>query len=170
MNDLPKRKHPRLKGYDYNSNGAYFITLCVKDREEKLGAFVGRDDPGTPPNNTPLIELTEYGIIADKYIQSIAENYKGVFVDKYVVMTNHVHMIIMVNRNGGASGSPRPTNALIPNLIGAFKRMTNKEYGFNMWHTSYHNHIIRNETEYLEIWEYIDTNPVKWKEDTYYIS
>ena len=170
VNELPVRKHPRLKGYNYNNNGVYFITFCVAGRHEMLGKIVGRGDP-----DAPCIQLSEHGIIVQKHIDQIELHYNGVIVDKYVVMPNHIHMIIVVNRDGGmehreggASGSPRPTNALIPNIIKALKRLTNKVYGFNMWQTSFHDRIIRDEADYRTICQYIDENPARWAEDEYH--
>ena len=173
--DPPKRKQNRLRGYDYGRPGYYFVTICANQRAEffwdmvaenlavKLGSCVGRDDLGAPYAN-----LSHYGHIVEKYIVSIPTAYDGVFVDKYVIMPNHVHLIIRVNRSeDGAPRSSRPTR-LIPRIIAAMKRFSNQEAGFNMWQTSYHDHIIRSEADYRRIWEYIDTNPSKWREDCYY--
>ena len=141
--DLPTRKHPRLKGYDYSSNGAYFITLCVEGMRKMLGELiVGRDDLGAP-----YITLTNHGLIAQKYIEQIEMHYKGIFVDKYVIMPNHIHVIIWIERDNitsiynSAPRSSRPTTAMIPRVLTAFKKFANKEFGFNMWQESYHNHI-----------------------------
>jgi len=161
--ELPVRKHPRWKGYDYNSNGAYFITLCVDGGHEMLGEAVGRDDLGAP-----LIQLSEYGLVAKKYIESIEKHYNGVHIDKYVIMTHHIHLIIRVDRNG-APGSSRPTTALIPNIIAAFKKFTNNEFGFNMWQDGYNDRVVRDKEEYLRILQYINENPAKWAEDNYYV-
>jgi len=130
-----------------------------------LGRIVGRGDL-----DAPLIELSEYGLIVEQYINLIESHYDGVIVDKYVIMTNHIHMIVSINRTNGASGSPRPTNALIPNLMKALKKITNGEFGFNMWQTGYYDHIIRNKNELNKIWRYIDENPVKWQEDCYFVN
>ena len=90
--ELPVRKHPRLEGYDYSSNGAYFITVCVKDRHEMLGSVVvGRD-----VFIAPSVELSEYGRVVDKHINIINSLGKGIWVDKYVIMPNHIHMIAMI--------------------------------------------------------------------------
>ncbi|NMC57404.1 MAG: transposase [Eubacteriaceae bacterium] len=168
-NETPKRTHPRLKQYNYSSNGAYFITVCVNGKREMLGKItVGRDDLGTPN-----FELSEYGVIARKYIDSIESHYKDVSIDKYVVMPNHIHLIIIINKDvlfspaDSAPESSRPT-ALIPAIISALKKLTNREFGFNMWQSSYYDRIIRNEEEYLKIWQYIDNNPARWAEDEYY--
>ena len=82
-------------------------------------------------------------------------------------------MIIFVknddNEGTGAPRASRPTTAIIPNIVGILKRKTNKVYGVKLWQDSYHDHIIRDETEYQRIWQYIDENPQKWAEDDYYV-
>jgi Transposase IS200 like. len=178
MNELPKRKHPRLKGYDYAKNGAYFITICVKGRHNMLGELVGRDAHIAPSNHImPTIRLSEYGKIIDKYINSINSPKKSVAVDKYVIMPNHVHMIIILENEAGnpdhremmgngATWASRPT--AIPDIVRSFKVMVSKEIGFSLWQTSYHDHIIRSEDEYHRICQYIDDNPAKWAEDDYF--
>ncbi|MCL2352811.1 MAG: hypothetical protein FWC55_09805 [Firmicutes bacterium] len=174
MNNLPSRKNLRLKEYDYSSEGAYFITICTKNRSETLSR-VGRADPGAP-----YMQLSEFGIIADKYIKTIETHYNDVTVDKYVIMPNHVHLLLCVtSADSSAPRSAHPTKRLspkvtkrtvelIPLIIRVFKRLTNKEYGFDMWQTSYYDHIIRNEEDYLRIWKYTDDNPARWTEDEYY--
>jgi len=186
MKELPVRKHPRLKGYDYSQNGAYFVTFCVKGGHEMLGRVVGRDALGAPSirdaHGRLHIELSDYGEAVRREIEETQICYDGVVVDKYVVMPNHVHLIIHIKRNGGVipgrngevpgnHGAPRasrPTSALVPNIVAVIKRKTNKAFGFNMWQKSYHDHIIRDEDEYQRIWQYIDENPAKWTEDKYY--
>ena len=105
-------------------------------------------------------------------------HYNEVDIDKFIVMPNHIHMIITVNKVGGENtslenGTPRasrPTAALIPTIVSTLKKKTNKAIGFSIWQTSYHDHIIRNEADYRRIWQYIDENPLKWQEDKYYTS
>ena len=160
MNDLPKRKSGRLKGYDYSRNGAYFITICVQGRHEMLGKIVAED-------SDPHIELSEYGIIVDKYLSGM----RG--IQKYVIMPNHIHLIIAVGDNwDGSMWSSTPTNGSpsVSQIIKSFKTLVTKEIGFSMFQRSFHDHIIRNESEYQKIWQYIDTNPHKWKEDCFYVS
>lgn len=164
MKELPIRKHPRLSSHDYSSNGSYFITFCVKDMHEMLGqVVVGRNALGAP-----FVQLSGYGILVHAEIKNTYLYYRGIQVDNFVVMPNHVHMIVTLQQDG-APGASRPTSALIPNVIGALKRKTNKAFGFNMWQTSYHDHIIRGEAEYQRMWQYIDQNPATWAQDRYYI-
>ena len=160
LKELPKRKHPRLKGFDYNQNCGYFITFCVKDKQELLGQVVRFEI-----HNSPHVELTEYGINLCDAIDFMDRNTTSVAIDKYTVMPNHVHILVIVH---GASGKPRPTNAVIPKLVSSIKRYTNKIAGFNMWQTSFHDHIIRDDAEYLRIWQYIEDNPANWDDDSYH--
>ena len=165
MNELPmRRKHPRLKGYDYDQNGAYFITFCTKEKLKTLGRVVGRDAPGAP-----LVELTDFGEAVRKEIEETHTHYDGVTVDKFVVMPNHVHMIVLINCDGRTPGASHPTNALIPRIVTMIKKKTNRALGSDNWQRSFHDHIIRDEAEYLRVWQYIDGNPVLWFEDRYFV-
>ena len=102
--------------------------------------------------------------------------YQNIGIDKYVIMPNHLHLIIKITDNNGASGTPHqrcvgdatPYNNLLSSFVGALKRFTNKTANCNIWQKSFYDHIIRDETDYLKIWNYIDTNPQKWAEDKYY--
>ena len=126
--------------------------------------------------DAPHVELSEYGIIVKKHISQLNAHYSDVAIEKYVIMPNHIHAIIVVENDdavrvslcSGASGTPRPTNATIPAFISTLKRFINKEIGFNIWQPSFHDRIIRNEDEYQKIWQYIDQNPVRWQDDYYY--
>ena len=95
--------------------------------------------------------------------------YDDIKINKYVVMPNHIHMLIEIIRSDdGPSGTPIPTNSKISNFVGTFKRFCNKQYGKNIWQYRSYDHIIRGEEDYKEIWQYIDKNPAKWKEDKFY--
>lgn len=150
------RKHNRLQGYDYSRNGAYFITICVKDKKCLLGTVVGGD-----AYIAPEVLLTDCGRVAEKYICSI----KG--IHKYVIMPNHIHMIIFICNEEGTMRASSPTQS-IPSLIKSFKTLVTKETGASLWQRSYYDHVIRDEQDYEAIWEYIENNPLKWKEDKLY--
>jgi len=158
--NLPKRKPTRLKGYDYGAPGAYFITICTQDRKELLSKIIVGDDAYIVPQNN----LSEIGLICDKYINNITNKYEDVTVDKYVIMPNHIHLLIFLH---GTMKASSPTKN-IETIIRSFKTMVTKEMGNSIWQRSYHDHIIRGEKEYRKIWEYIDTNPIKWESDCFY--
>ncbi len=162
--NTPKRKAPRLKNFDYSSPGAYFITICVKDKKCLLGKIVGGGD-----FDAPQIQLSSYGYILDKHILLMDKKYPHIKIDKYVIMPNHIHMIVSItDYKNGASETAAPYNNEIPKFISLLKRYCNKEYGENIWQRSYHDHIIRDKKDYYKIWEYIDTNVIKWEKDCFY--
>ena len=163
--ELPKRKSTRLKGYDYSQSGAYFVTICTKDREQLLSDItVGQ---GLAPAEN---KLTDYGKIAEEQIKELETRYKTVKIDKYVVMPNHIHLLIS-NYKTTAGASPCPT---MSDVICAFKSITTrmcKMNGFkekHLFQSSFHDHIIRDEKDYQKIWEYIDTNVQKWETDCFF--
>lgn len=163
MSDYPKRKALRLPAYDYSEAGEYFLTLCTKDRTPILSS-VGRDDLGAP-----CVTLTSYGTITEELIVRIPEIYDTVSLEKYIIMPNHIHLLLRIfnAETDGAPRSSRPTQ-MVPRIISALKRLSNQAAGTNLWQTSYYDHVVRNEPDYLRIWDYIDTNPAKWQEDEYY--
>ena len=169
MTDKPQRKPNRLQGFDYSTPRAYFVTICVKDRQCLLGTIVGAAI-SRPPSNT----LTQAGRIVDAAIQSIPTHYPSVSLEKYVVMPNHVHILLMISPAADGRLIAAPTDAAlaeypsISQVIGHMKRSVSKALGRPLWQKSFHDHIIRNEREYRMIWEYIDTNPLRWTEDCFY--
>ena len=123
--ELPNRKPTRLKNFDYSTEGAYFITICTHNREKILCDIVGggltapylsvlRTSPlhrrGVfldAPKNT---ELLPCGKIVEKYINKLNEFYCEINVDKYVIMPNHIHILLFVSENGASRTSP-PTKS-----------------------------------------------------------
>ena len=163
-----ERKLNRLANYDYSRNGLYFITVCTKDRIRYLSEVTSVGDGVL---DVPIIKLTDYGkIVNDQIIEMNAIYIKSKII-KYVIMPDHLHMIIYLfdeeNVFEGTSGTPSPTNAVIPSIVSTLKRFINKKIGFNIWQRSFHDHIIRNEKEFLEICDYIDNNPINWVNDIY---
>lgn len=161
---LPQRKPTRLKHYNYSNAGAYFITLCTQDRKRLLCDI----SVGFGIYDEPKIILSEYGNVADRYIRKLSDEYDKITIDHYVIMPNHIHMLISIHKSDGASQVPHPTNETIPKFVSLFKRYCNREFGYNIWQKSYNDHIIRDEKDYLNRWKYIENNPAKWQEDDYY--
>ena len=152
------RKSNRLYGFNYNCDNSFFITICVKDRKEILSCVVGAG-----VLDCPYLQLLPYGKIADKYINQLNDFYDNIFVDKYVIMPDHIHILLTIKN--GQSGTPAPTNenknSYISKFVSTFKRYCNKEYGNNIWQRSYYDHIIRNREDYNKTFEYIENNPLK---------
>ena len=159
-----KRKNTRLKEYDYSSAGSYFITVCSKDRKPVFSRVVGDGDPDVPQTK---ISLYKYGEIIKNNLDYMNKIYDDVEIDNYVIMPNHIHILISVY-NYGTSGAPSPTNEIIPSFISTLKRFVNKQVGENIFQRSYNDHIIRNENDYIKHYTYIENNPVKWELDKLY--
>ena len=158
--ELPNRKSNRIDGYDYSQNGAYFITICTYERKKILSRIsVGTPVPGCPQE--PCVELLPYGIIADRYIQQMHTYYNHISVDKYVIMPDHIHMLIRIDGHPG-TGVPTSRTSTLARFVGTLKRYCNKEYGKNIWQSRYYDHVIRNQRDFDEIWAYIENNPHKW--------
>ena len=160
--DKPIRKAIRLQAYDYASNGAYFVTICTQERRRILSNLVG---DGFHP--VPSTILTPIGQEIERSIAYINNRYNNI-IDKYIIMPNHIHMIVLL-QSGGHGNPP------LHDIVGRMKSFTTKRYNEILhteneilWQRSFYDHIIRTEQEYAEVWQYIDTNPLKWQEDTYY--
>ena len=166
MNELKKRKTTRLNGADYNSNSVVFLTICTKERKCILSRIVG-----TGVLDGPQIELTKYGQIADKYINQLNDFYDNLSVESYIIMPNHIHILLWVKGNeDGPSGTPVPTeqNSITAKFLSTFKRFCNKECGMNIWQYRSNDHIIRNNQDYEEHLRYIYENPIQWCYDKLY--
>ena len=163
--NLLSRKQNRLQNYDYSESGAYFVTICTGNRKQILSKIVGEGLCALPSVN-----LTDIGKIVRESIEYINDNYDNVSIDKYVIMPNHIHMIIRI-QSGGHGDPPLQ----VYDIVGRFKSFTDNKYKAGghgdpplLWQRSFYDHVIRDEEDYLKIWNYIDTNPAKWQEDKYY--
>ena len=152
----PQRKHPRLKNNDYREDGFYFITICTKNRNRILST-VGRDAniPPSPSDNTPT--LTDIGIIVDKYIKNIDYVYAGVSVKKYVIMPDHIHILILM-RQSAITNNPTSLHTIVRSL----KTLVTKNLGYSIWQSSYYDKVLRENDNCQPIVEFIDNNPQKW--------
>ena len=153
--EQPVRKKNRLQTYDYSRNGAYFITICTKNKEcilsETVGASIARP---------AYVRLTEVGVITKEAIEQIPEHYPDIRMEKYVIMPNHVHLLLLIDTLHG-----RPMVApTVSRVIQQMKGSITKRLGRNVFQKSFHDRIIRNDAEYDMIWQYIDANPARWAE------
>ena len=168
--DRPERKPIRLKSWDYSAPGAYFVTICTREKRCILSRIARPSvgDVGAGVLDGPRVRLSAIGRIVDKTIQSMNNHYDPVSFDRYVIMPNHIPLLIRITGDG-SSRTPTPTNAIIPACISTLKRMTNQLCGEKLWQRSYYDHIIRNEDDYRHIAEYIEANPTRWTDDRFYI-
>ena len=158
--ELPKREKNRLENYDYSQEGAYFITLCTHNRQNLFileGNRVGNDLCVVPPLQNEIIR---------KWIKETENKFQNIKFEKYVIMPDHIHFIINI--------AERHTGRSLREIMQFFKTMTTNDYIKNvkngklkpfdkkLWQKSYYDHIIRNQEDYNEKWDYIENNPKKW--------
>lgn len=163
---MDKRKNLRLREYDYSENGAYFVTVCSKDKRHIFSSIVGAGHPAGPQT-----EFSNIGKSIEKHIKNIPNVYSGVFIDDYVVMPNHIHMLIRIDKPClGAGQCPAPTEKTVtlPKIISAFKSLCSREAGQRIWQRGYYEHVCRSEFDYTVCCQYIQDNPIRWAEDEYY--
>ena len=154
MNELTKRKQIRIKDYDYSTPGAYFITVCTANRDKIFWSGVGADI--IRPQNIPL---STAGKIVEQGISQIAEHYDNVFVDKFCIMPDHIHLILRIESDVGGRIISAPT---VSTVVGSMKRWVSRQIGRPIWQKSFYDHGIRNQQDYDEIWQYIENNPLKY--------
>ena len=155
---LPKRKNARLNGYDYSHKGAYFVTICTRNRLALLAdvSIVGAE--------SCRVNLTPEGMIAEQGIETLSTTYQGIRVVKSVVIPNHVHMIIAI----GGEGWRQDAAPTLSRMINQYKRGVSMKIGTSIWQKSFYEHIIRNEEDFFRVWQYIEDNSARWVEDEYY--
>ncbi len=143
MKKLPKRKRLRMESFDYSSNFAYFLTVCTKDRK---------------PLFRKEQKLSEIGELVKKAIEQIPLIYENVEVNKYCIMADHIHLIIIILSDG------TETTPSISTVIGQMKRTVSKESGLSIWQKSFVDRVLRNSASYQAAWKYIESNPSVWEE------
>ena len=107
---------------------------------------------------TPEIRLTEIGMITDKYIKQIPDHYQNVVIDIYVIMPNHVHILLTINRS-----SPIGEKRIgVDTIIRSTKTLITKEIGYSVWQKGFHDVVVNSEQLYNNCYEYIRQNPTAW--------
>ena len=155
--DLPKRKDIRLKNYDYSSSGVYFLTICTSERRNYFWANVGATI-GRPQD----IALSEYGNIVDKAINNIPYVYPALDVDHYVIMPDHIHLLLIVCADECGRPMVAPT---MSRVVQQLKGYITKRIGHSIWQKLFIDHVIRNREDYEEHVKYIYDNPIRWQYD-----
>jgi putative transposase len=184
-NPLRQRKPLRLKAYDYNQQGAYFVTLCTQNRECLFGEVMDN-----------VMVLNEAGRMVEAIWNDLSTHYPSITLDAFIIMPNHVHGVININTvdtdtinqnepcEGDALVASRlydggtPQGRPLPVIMDRFKSTTTVEYirrvkrhawppfDRKLWQRGYHDHIVRNEADLNRIREYIQNNPAQWVLDT----
>ena len=152
--DYPRKKPNRLPDFDYSQNGAYFITICTKDRQHLLSCIA----VGTTIGRPPAVHLTEIGQLTETAILASPDHYPGVYVDHFVIMPNHVHMIMRLF-NGDGRPMVVPT---VGRILQQMKGWVTKQANQPVWQSRYYDHVIRDEYDYKVKYQYIDENPANW--------
>ena len=157
--DYPKRKKNRLPDFEYGVGAYCFITVCTKGRARILGRVVGAAGPpegaGAGPAKTVL---TAVGRAVENDLLSIGNHYPGVKVETYVIMPDHVHMILSI----ACGDPPEKTGITVPRVMNGWKAGISRAAGFSVWQRSYYEHVIRGPQDMQEIWRYIENNPLQW--------
>ena len=159
--ELPKRNQNRLCDYDYSTAGGYFITICAQNRQkifwDHVGAIIDR------PQDVPLSEIGRYLQLA---VEQIPICYPAISVDHYVIMPNHLHLLLQINTDDDGRPMVAPT---ISTVVQQLKGVVSKKVGAPVWQKGYYDHVVRGQQDYLDIWNYIEGNPSKWANDEYYM-
>ena len=166
------RKSLRLKNYDYSSNGKYFITVCTFGKDYYFGKI----------QNGKMM-LSDIGQIVEEelLLSKAIWQRKNIDIEKYVIMPNHIHMIISISKsemyhNYQKEEFGKPSSESIPSIIRSFKSIVTRrihntlndwQTPYKIWQSRYYDNIIRDEEAYFKICEYIDTNPERWNEDKF---
>ncbi len=158
--DQPTRKQIRLTQYDYSLANAYFITICTEQRRnlfwENAGAGIACPED---------VRLTQSGRIADAVIREIPTRYPAISVDRYVIMPNHIHLLLQIHTDSSGRPMVAPT---VSTVVQQMKGKISKEIGRGIWQKGFYDHVIRGDKDYQEVWEYIEGNPSRWLEDKLY--
>lgn len=148
----------RLKNYDYSQNGAYFITICTKNRECFLSDIA--------KNN---VHPSPFGLVVSDVWKKLPTYYSEILLDSFVIMPNHVHGIILIDSVGAGL---RPAHVSLSEAIRTFKSMSSRQINklrnnesSAVWQRGYYDRIVRDEAELNRIRMYIEQNPANWQTD-----
>ena len=153
------RKSPRLPYFDYASARIYFVTINCKENQHLFGQIFNDQD-------TDQIVLSKIGEIAVEKINELSSHHAGVEVLDFVVMPNHIHMLISLQKQEKTS----TLSAIIGSYKSGVSRLTRQAFpGLELWQGSFFDHVIRDEKDLLTHYEYIRMNVERWQKDKYFI-
>lgn len=165
-----RRKQVRLPDFDYSSPGAYFITICVKDRRPILSEV-----------SDSAVVLGPAGRIVLQAWLSLPSHYPFLKLDEFVVMPNHIHGLLWIldmqanHVDVGAGFKPAPTRHGLSEVVRGLKTFSSRKINEIpaqaskfAWQRGFYEHVIRDEVDLYNHRMYIQENPTKWQDDEYY--
>ncbi len=169
----PTRKPTRLQNYDYSQNGCYFLTICTAQKRSLFGRYLVGALHEAPAGKFPChrcIGLNTRGKIAEAVLRETEKRFAEIHIENAIVMPNHIHILLTVDWEKGkwerALREAPLQRSLLAQAIGFFKANVSKEIhrtepNLTVWQRGFYDRIIRNKTEYLRAWEYIEYNALK---------
>lgn len=161
-----RRKKNRLENFDYSTCGGYFVTICTSERRNYFWANakvpIGCPQDAEIINHPQDVKLSDYGKIVDIAINNIPVVYPAVSIEEYIVMPDHVHILLVIHADESGRPLVAPTLARI---VQQFKGYVTKQIGFSIWQKLYFDHVIRNRQDYEKHVKYIYENPIHWYYD-----
>ncbi len=154
-----KRKSPRMFGFDYASARIYFVTINCHKNQHLLGDIFKNEDSNQ-------IVLSEIGMIATEKINDLSSHHAGVEVLDYVVMPNHIHILISLR--------DQVKTSTLSTIVGSYKSSVTRATrqvlpDLKLWQGSFSDHVIRDEKDFLNHYEYIEMNVQRWRKDKYFM-
>ena len=152
-----QRKSPRLKGFDYTTRAAYFVTICTYQRLPLFGEIIDG-----------VMRLAPSGEIAAACWQAISNHYPGVILDEFVIMPNHMHGLLGLT--AVTSDFRTALGWVINSYKGAVTTRIRQQSSPDMkvWQSRYYDHIVRDEADLDRIREYVQNNPLAWSADRFH--
>ena len=164
MGKLPQRKTIRLKEYDYNTPGVYFLTMCTENRRCILSRIVG-----TGVLDGPKIELLPCGEVVERILLQIGSFYKHILIEDFVIMPNHVHILLKITEDAAKENTiSTAQNTAVSRFVSTLKRFTHREWGGGIWQPRSYDHVIRDQDDFEIHRKYIKENPSGWEKDELY--
>ena len=153
MNKLPERKRIRLKGFDYSYGTCYFVTICTRQKRCILSSI---EPIGQPP--VARVQLSPLGQIAQECLIELGQSRSGVIVDSFVIMPNHIHVLLIIDNS-------EATPIDLHRVVRYLKSSITKKAGESLFQPRFFDHIIRDEFDYENHRNYIESNPENWETD-----